>query len=97
MYKRPDAITRHIKDLLRVRPMRLYELQKEIDGISIHKLNTLEIQGVLFAERSVEHKQTTYYLLPEKLEQEDKESGVDAPLKSDLPTVNGGNDARIRN
>ena len=71
MYKH-DAITQRIINFLRDRPRRLYELQHEIGQLSafglIHKLNILEIRGVVFAERVPEHKSTIYYLLPEKEE-----------------------------
>jgi len=90
MYKQPDATTRRIKDFLRVRPRRMHELRKM--GVSVHRMNTLELQGVVFAERCPEHKLTMYYLLPEK----EKEVEFGVPLKDDLPTVKGGNDARIQ-
>jgi DNA-binding HxlR family transcriptional regulator len=95
-YKRHDAITKRIINFLKIRPRRLYELQHEIGQLSsfglLHKMNTLEIQGVVFAERSPEHKSTIYYLLPDK----EKESDGETPLTDDLQTVKGGNDARIR-
>jgi DNA-binding HxlR family transcriptional regulator len=88
-YKRHDATTQRIKNFLSIRPRRLYELQDEIAQLSkfglLHKLNTLEIQGVVFAERSPEHKSTVYYLLPEKLEKE--ESGVDRTTQEDTNNV----------
>ena len=87
-YKRHDAITQRIKNFLSIRPRRLYELQDEIAQLSkfglLHKLNTLEIQGVIFAERIPAHKSTVYYLLPE---QEKEESGVDRTTQEDTNNV----------
>jgi len=79
MYKRFDATTQHIKDFLRVRPRRFYELRKL--GVSVHRMNTLELQGVVFAERHPEHKTTTYYLLPEKLEKEGDGDGENVAIE----------------
>ena len=82
MYKQPDATTRRIKDFLRVRPRRMHELRKM--GVSVHRMNTLELQGVVFAERIPAHKSTVYYLLPE---QEKEESGVDRTTQEDTNNV----------
>ena len=87
MYKRFDETTQYIKDFLRVRPRRFYELREL--GVTVHRMNTLELQGVVFAERCPEHKNTTYYLLPEKLENE--ESGVCSTTNDDEDTANALN------
>ena len=95
MYKRPDATTQRIKNFLSIRPRRLYELQEEIAQLSkfglLHKLNTLEIQGVIFAERIPAHKSTVYYLLPEPEPEKEKESDGETPLNGSNNVSNNNN------
>ena len=91
-YKRHDATTQRIIKFLKICPRRLYEIQEEIAQLSkfglLHKLNTLEIQGVIFAERIPANKSTVYYLLPEQeQEQEKEESGVDRTTQEDTNNV----------
>jgi DNA-binding HxlR family transcriptional regulator len=87
MYKH-DAITQRIINFLRDRPRRLYELQHEIGQLSafglIHKMNVLEIRGVVFAERVPAHKSTIYYLLPEQ--ENENGNGETSPSKEDTAT-----------
>jgi hypothetical protein len=92
-----DAIDENLVNMVKVRPRRQVELCNASSlsvQATLYRLQKLEIKNIIWAERDNPQHSVIYHLAADLEKEKEVEFGV--PLKDDLPTVKGGNDARIQ-